>query len=656
MLRLSKLRLENFGPYKGEQEIAFPSNDGVVLVYGENMRGKTTLLNAFRYALFGRFIGRGQAQIPIHKIGNWEAAEEGSYGFKVELEFTFGPDLYVLTRTCKPLVPKPKDDSGYERESFLTKNGQHLNQDQAQHTLLLLMPEDVSRFFLFDGELLQQYEELLRDDSVMGQQIKIAIERILGVPIVTNGRSDLLQIKTKVAQTEAKVAAADQKTHQLGAQSKVLLDKQEGHRKEVVRLKADHADLRQRKLVVEEGLRRFEKIKTLFVERDRLADNLKDIASTVTSKRERLKELMADSWRVVLAGRFKVRERELGEELSTLRVAEEKRAYATRTKTQLERSLERGKCATCGHSLAVEEKAEIQSKINDYVKEMAGPPKADDVFRVEKILVGLREMTSKTSPELIAEIEEQIDAERVKEASAKSKIEEILEQTRNADESEVRRLQSDYDRIVRDMTLTSQGIQREEKELGDATFRLQKVQDDLKKHGTPDLAKHRKRRELIQRLQELFASGVDAYREKLRRKVETDATDLFLQLTTEEEYSGLSINENYGLEIVHKSGQPISIRSAGAEHIVALSLMGSLQKNAPLQGPIIMDSPFGRLDSAHTRKVVDTLPNMASQVILLVYESELEPELARSALREQLRREYRISRKSARHSLLEKQI
>ena len=87
MLRLSKLRLENFGPYKDLQEIVFPNTDGVVLVYGENMRGKTTLLNAFRYALFGRFIGRGQAQIPIHKIGNWEAAEEGNYGFKVEWSF-----------------------------------------------------------------------------------------------------------------------------------------------------------------------------------------------------------------------------------------------------------------------------------------------------------------------------------------------------------------------------------------------------------------------------------------------------------------------------------------------------------------------------------------------------------------------------------------
>jgi hypothetical protein len=84
--------------------------------------------------------------------------------------------------------------------------------------------------------------------------------------------------------------------------------------------------------------------------------------------------------------------------------------------------------------------------------------------------------------------------------------------------------------------------------------------------------------------------------------------------------------------------------------------MGALQKNAPLRGPVIMDSPFGRLDSGHTEKVVRTLPLMASQAILLVYESELEPELARRVLGEALRREYKIVRKSARHSSLERQI
>jgi DNA sulfur modification protein DndD len=81
--------------------------------------------------------------------------------------------------------------------------------------------------------------------------------------------------------------------------------------------------------------------------------------------------------------------------------------------------------------------------------------------------------------------------------------------------------------------------------------------------------------------------------------------------------------------------------------------MGALQRNAPLRGPIVMDSPFGRLDHVHTTKVVQALPSMADQVLLLVYESELDPKQARNQLEGKLRKEYRIARRTARHSDLE---
>ena len=44
---------------------------------------------------------------------------------------------------------------------------------------------------------------------------------------------------------------------------------------------------------------------------------------------------------------------------------------------------------------------------------------------------------------------------------------------------------------------------------------------------------------------------------------------------------------------------------------------------------------------------------MADQVMLLVYESELDPKQARNQLEGKLRKEYRIVRRSARHSDIE---
>ncbi len=122
-------------------------------------------------------------------------------------------------------------------------------------------------------------------------------------------------------------------------------------------------------------------------------------------------------------------------------------------------------------------------------------------------------------------------------------------------------------------------------------------------------------------------------------------------MTTEkQDFAGLTINESYGLTIRHQDGRAEEARSAGAEHVVALALMGALQNNAPLRGPIVMDSPFGRLDENHTANVIQTLPAMAEQVVLLVYEAEVGKARMRELLGSRLVREYQLERVSSRRT------
>ena len=45
MLRFTSLTIENFGPFKGNQTIDFTNDNGVTIIWGNNGRGKTTLLN-----------------------------------------------------------------------------------------------------------------------------------------------------------------------------------------------------------------------------------------------------------------------------------------------------------------------------------------------------------------------------------------------------------------------------------------------------------------------------------------------------------------------------------------------------------------------------------------------------------------------------------
>ena len=190
-----------------------------------------------------------------------------------------------------------------------------------------------------------------------------------------------------------------------------------------------------------------------------------------------------------------------------------------------------------------------------------------------------------------------------------------------------------------------------EKIASNANYR-DKLQKQLYKMAGGQIRTERLRRDVANEMHELFKEGVEVYREQLRHRVETDASRYFRMLTTEPDYAGLRINDSYGLTIIHTDGSDIPIRSASAEHVVALSLVAALQNNAQLRGPIVIDSPFGRLDGGHRSHIVEVLPKMADQVVLLVYEEELPPDRAREALKGRLRAEWALERRSARHTEL----
>src|SRR5690606_35929867 len=81
-----------------------------------------------------------------------------------------------------------------------------------------------------------------------------------------------------------------------------------------------------------------------------------------------------------------------------------------------------------------------------------------------------------------------------------------------------------------------------------------------------------------------------------------------------------------GLTIVDEKDRDVSLRSAGAEQIVALSLIDGLNQTGRSTGPVIMDTPFGRLDPRHRSRVLQYLPKSANQVVLFVHEGEVDPE------------------------------
>ena len=651
VLRIDRVELEDFGPFKGRQAIHLPEAPGVAVVYGENMRGKTVLLNAIRFALFGKVLGRARREGSLHTIGNWEQAAAGRYGFEVVLEFRDDGSQYRLTRSCRPRSGVvPEHDSDYDVEHFLQRDGEVLGPGQATAEIERIMPEKIARFFLFDGELLQEYEDLLRNESDMGRQISEAIEQILGVPVLTRSRATLAKLLDDYGKKEARSAQANTITSELGTQMNVLLDEREVLLEGLADLKTNIAQLRQEKADLDEQLRRNERLTAMMDKRDMLLAVISSLDEQIEARQADIAAEMRVAWKSLVATRASDLARGLRDAERRLQL-QKMRHEVLRTAT--DRGADPDRCPTCFQTLsedvlarmaaAAEEEA---AKIEDVERQLR------DIQRRLDALEDAARASGDTAVRMLWSDLNRLKRDRYTNQDQASELDRRLQEAGD-DQGAVRQAQYEHEQTVKKIALTEEGLGEQEDALVENERNLAKIRARLESRGGTDVEGARQRRSMCSDLHGLFDQAVANYRDRLRRSVEADATELFLQLTTEPEYTGLRINESYGLTILHQDGSEIPVRSAGAEHVVALSLVGALQRNAPLQGPIFVDSPFGRLDTEHTKNVVSALPNMTEQVCLLVYEEELLPQLARDLLRGQLRAEYSLRRVSARHTKLE---
>ena len=102
MLTLHGIEVEGFGPFADRAVLTFPDKRGVTVVYGDNMRGKTSLMNAIRYAFFGEVQGRGGRTRGILPACNRDLVAAGKYGFTVGLSLRYEGADFDLMRQVTP--------------------------------------------------------------------------------------------------------------------------------------------------------------------------------------------------------------------------------------------------------------------------------------------------------------------------------------------------------------------------------------------------------------------------------------------------------------------------------------------------------------------------------------------------------------------------
>ncbi len=654
-MKLHSISMSNFMPYQGNVKIEFPTDDyrNVMIVFGDNMRGKTSLLNAIRWCFYGKAVGRHSRIIPLQDIVNKNAAYSGDWKVQVYIEFEANGVRYDLRRTAdrRAHVVRPTRPEDFLVTTHLARDGAIISGDQIEAEIDQITPEQISRFFLFDGELLQEYESLLVEGSEQGRQIKEAIEEVLGVPTLIKGRDELGSILKNARKKQSADLTHVQGLEKQADRQKDLTARQDTLERDLSVLQKKLEETRERRVKLEDELDAAAVVLAQKAKLDSLKDQQSSFRNQIDTKTVERKELLGLAWQDLLDAKLQVKRDSLVERQTELTQALRKQGKIEDQIERLQKLLSSGDCPTCGQHMEDGHRHRLGSTLGELQIDLARSTDTSvELQTIAAQLASLSKIRGVRAKERLNALDRDLKVAEVGLQRAENEIETISDEIAGQDTAELARKRVLKDDSVREEGRLQTDIQTVRKQIDQIKLELAISQKAIEGLAPDRARKSTLKVNIASDLERTFSASIERLRDRLRERVGKLANEAFKRMTTQKAYQGLEIDSNYGLHILDENSRKVPVRSAGAEQVVALSLIDGLNRTGRTAGPVVMDTPFGRLDLKHRDNILSYLPDVTSQFILLVHSGEIRPDTDLAQIKSRIGAVYTINEISSTQS------
>ena len=332
-----------------------------------------------------------------------------------------------------------------------------------------------------------------------------------------------------------------------------------------------------------------------------------------------------------------------------------KRSELEKEVADLRKLLDTSECPTCGQTLGEERRSQIGQALGNAETSLRSIKDSSSALQdISAKLNALSKIRGTNAKERLRQLQKDVQGCQVRMTQVENEIEELRDEIAGYDTAEIERKRVLLGGKIKEEGNLQNDIEVQKRE-------RQKLAEDLavSQKAIEGLTKNRTQRSTVKvslcsDLEKVFSQSIEQLRDELRERVQTLANEAFKQMTTQKSYQGLQINDNYGLQIIDGSGSYVTVRSAGAEQIVALSLIDGLNRTGRSSGPVIMDTPFGRLDLKHRDNILSYLPAVTSQFVLLVHSGEIRQKTDLTVIADRIGVTYEIKEISSTQSRLER--
>ena len=306
-------------------------------------------------------------------------------------------------------------------------------------------------------------------------------------------------------------------------------------------------------------------------------------------KRAERLDLISGAWKDLIDAQLQVRRDQLERQRKELMDSIKKRSGLAQKVSDLQQLLDTRECPTCEQVLSDRRRVQIGEALGKTEAKLRSIEDSSGALQdISGQLDGLSKIRGINAKDRLRQAEKDLQSYHVRLTQIENAVEKLRDEIAGYDTAEIARkrvLQSEKIREEGRLQADIQDQNVERKRLVDELAVSQKAIEGLTKTRTQ---RSTIKASLCSALESVFSQSVEQLRDKLRGRVEELANDAFKQMTTQKSYRGLEINDNYGLQIVDASGRHVAVRSAGAEQIVALSLIDGLNRTGRAVGPVLM--------------------------------------------------------------------
>lgn len=644
---IKTLRLENFRQFKGTTKINFScdAERNVTVILGNNTFGKTTLLQAFNWCLYGEVnFGRNDKFLL-----NSELAAQMSNGEQetvaVEVVLIHANAEYIITRTQRYTFGGGKAHGEISPTVEVLLKGadgqtRPIRDQKITELINNLLPKDLSTYFFFDTERISTISER--------RDIAAAVKNFLGLSALENAArhlGDRTSRNTVIGKIYGDMdLRGDDRAKEALNRIQTAADKRKVIAKQIDECNDQIAHFEERKAELEKILRDNQTTADLQRRADKLERQLKTDKKILDEEIENyFHDFSANALKFFIQPLLNQAENFL----TTVKVTE--KGVRDVTRATIEELIRRGRCI-CGQEICMGNDAyrHLMDEINYVPPESIGitvrhyREKLNNFSRApERIYENIRQRYEEIlrTKERIQEHEEDL-ADLRKRIAGKENMARY--------ENEL----SDIRRRLRDLNARKDSLNKQDGALEQEIKHCQKIFDG----STAISDKNRTVQEFLSYAEELKAWLEPTCREnerKLRESLASEVNKIF-----DEMYHGhrrVELDEQYRVELIALVADSESLlsESEGLNRVKNFAFIAGLVALAKRQilkdsgisseaYPLVMDAPFSNADEVHTANISKVLPRIAEQVIMFVMQKDWN--FAEPVMIQRVGKKYRLNK------------